>query len=278
MGKHINVFKHLDYRKIIKESLIFFHREDKKYTITNMAKFIRVQNPYVSKILNGDASFNQDQMYLVCRYFSFDSDQRNFLSLLLEYDRSTLIERKKKILEEINTLRNKYRDSSRHIAAKKISTDTNALEKYYSNPLIQIIHICLTIEKYCKNPQDLSNKLRISEGYLNTILESLEEMNLIRKNEKGYQVLERNIHLPKGASILKVHQNLVRMKSIEHYNSFSSKEDYFFNVTFSTDEETKIAIHEEFLIFLKKVEELVKKSNPTGVYQLNFDLLSWLDT
>ena len=52
----------------------------------------------------------------------------------------------------------------------------------------------------------------------------------------------------------------------------------FFNVTFSTDEETKIAIHEEFLIFLKKVEELVKKSNPTGVYQLNFDLLSWLDT
>jgi len=278
MNKYINIFKYLDYRKIIRECLKFYHKGNKKYTLTNMAKSINVQGPYISKVLNGNASFNQDQIFLVCRYFSFDSDQSNFISLLMEYERSILTERKKRILEQINLLKSKYRDSSKHITAKNISIDGNIMEKYYLNPLIQIVHICLTIEKYSKQPHDLINKLHIGEEYLNTILGLLEQMNLIKKNDNEYKILERNIHLPKDSSALKIHQNLVRMKSIESYNSSSNKEDYFFNVTFSTDKETKIAIHEEFLAFLKKIEGLVKNSNPSSVYQLNFDLFSWLDS
>ena len=46
-------------------------------------------------------------------------------------------------------------------------------------------------------------------------------------------------------------------------------------VTFSGEEETFKAVHSEFLEFLKRTEDHVKKSHPREVFQINFDLHYW---
>ena len=271
------IFNYLDYREIIRKTLKRYKKTDKKFTLIRLAQAINVQNPYVSKVLNGTANFNSDQLFLICKFLSFSSEQTKYMFLLLEHEKSILNERKKEIMKEINVLQNKYQDTVKHIKAKNILIDNQAMSEYYLDPLIQIVHICLTLDKYRKNTKLLADKLNLSKEHLLQILNKLEKVNIIRNINNEYKILIDSIHLPKSSHLSKTNQSLLKIKSIDKLHSSINKENYSFAVTFSTDFKTKNLIQSNFLSLVKKIEKLVKNSQPQNVYQLNFDLFSWLD-
>ena len=75
--------------------------------------------------------------------------------------------------------------------------------------------------------------------------------------------------------MLLAHQVLMRLKSAERLQVVSPEKRYSFSVTFSTSENTRAAIHEEFLQFLVRIESQVKSSVGENAYQINFDLFPW---
>ena len=55
----------------------------------------------------------------------------------------------------------------------------------------------------------------------------------------------------------------------------SSNEAYSFSATITGSDETREALHEAWLGFLKKAESLVKESRSEKAFQINFDLFPW---
>lgn len=68
---------------------------------------------------------------------------------------------------------------------------------------------------------------------------------------------------------------MLTLKSQEHIKKLSNDNKYNFLVTFSADEADHEKIRIEFMNYLKKVEAIVKRSNPKDLYQMSYNLFKW---
>ncbi|MCK5074562.1 MAG: TIGR02147 family protein [Bacteriovoracaceae bacterium] len=271
----MSIFSKLDYRKIFKETIKNRKRIDSRINFQNMSIYMHIQKPYLSKIIHGNAHMNSDQLFLACEYLGFNEEETSYLHILLEYDRTVVKKRKKRLLQNIKRIQNKYLDTKKHISKKEIASTIEESAEYYLDPIVQIIHICLSIKKYNENPSLLVRDLGISKEKLIVALEKLGSLKIIVPKDNGYQILTRNIHLSKTSPICTTHQNLLRLLSINKLQNITGDLPYNFSVTFSSDIKTKNKIQEKFLSFLNEIESLVKDAPTEDVFQLNFDLFPW---
>lgn len=198
--------------------------------------------------------------------------------LLLEYSRSIVSIRKKELQKKIKNIQTQHRDTRRHLKADMINPlETDENNKYYLDPLAPLVHIFLSIPSYSKKPQTPKEKLNISEIRLNKTLQTLETLKIIRwkQEDKCYVIMRDQMQLVAESSLNTAYQIFQRNNTIQKIQGQSIDERFIFSVTFSAEEKTKNEIHDEFLKFLRRVENLVKGSTPTDVYQINFDLFGW---
>lgn len=264
-----------DYRKAIKYLIERENDRGEKTSLASLAEAVRVQRPYLSKVMSGSADLNSDQLYLVCKFFDLSETETEYLELLLDYSRATLKERKDLLKKKIQTTQAIHLDIKKHVIAKEVNVESSAFSEYYLNHHMQIVHIALNVKKY-QNLTNLSEALGISKDYLLEILKKLEELGLVQHSKDRYTTTTQSIHLPKNSSLLRPHQSIVRMQSLQQLNSRGRDPgNYSFSVTFSGDEEIRKRIQEEFLKFLKITQKIVSTGDTEEIYQINFDLFSW---
>jgi hypothetical protein len=68
---------------------------------------------------------------------------------------------------------------------------------------------------------------------------------------------------------------MMRLKSIDQLQRLSVDQSYSHSVTFTGTDETKEALSEAYLAFLKKAESIVKPAKSERVFQMSFDLFPW---
>ncbi|MGZ3790194.1 MAG: TIGR02147 family protein [Bacteriovorax sp.] len=265
----------IDYRKIIH---FLVEREKSKGIDCNFARVaeaIRVQRPYLSKVMNGSAELNEDQLFLLCEYFEITGDELEYLELLLQFSKSAIKERKDFLKKQIHRIQSVKLDIKHHVEAEQIVPTNLLFTEYFLNPYMQIVHVALNIRKY-QNVEKLAETLKVPKRTLGEILKKLEALNLIEYKNNRYTVTNQHLHLPKDSNLLFPHQTMLRVKSIEQNQTRSQdSENYTFSVTFSCDENSRKRIQEEFLKYLKTVQKIVHTAGTEEVYQLNFDLFSW---
>ncbi len=265
-----------DYRHALKECLL-----EKKishgntYSFQNMANACRVQKTYLSKVLGEKAHLNSDQLYLAAEYLGFNDQDRLFLTLLFEECRSVVPKRKKNLKGHITLMRRHLLRSEQHIDSKVVSPQQEHLASYYLNPLMQVVHMFLTIERYAQNVNEIGQKLHLSKDVLTNILRSLQYMGIIEIHEGRYKVVLNNLHSPKDSELYPAYRVLLRTLAQDRMSRLTSDNTYNFSVIFSTDSQTQDQIQADFLKFLQKTQQLVSGSKSENVYQINFDLFSW---
>lgn len=271
----MDIFSESDYRIILRRSV-----EEKKEMDTNtnfqfLAEKTRIPKSYISKVVTGKAHFNADQLYSICELLDFDQDKIEYLSLLLEEERSTCLSRKRILKEKIKEIRTKNMDSKKHLKADDRSLDARKLTDYYIDPLNQVVHICLSLAKYQRDPKRLAQDLYYPVEEIMKVLKRLESMEIIAWRDGRYETLIKKIHLSQDNSIYGAWRNQTKLVSLERLGRFPKKEDYSFSVSFSSNEECRLKIQSAFLEFLQKVETWVDGSKLEEAYQLNFDLFTW---
>jgi transcriptional regulator with XRE-family HTH domain len=264
-----------DYRKILN----FLVERQKAIGIdcnfAKVAEAIRVQRPYLSKVMNGSADLSEDQLHLVCEYFEISGDEKNYLELLLQYSKSGLKERKDFLKKQIQQLQSIKLDIKNNIEAEKISPTNVLFTEYFLNPQMQIAHVALNVKRF-QNLEVLASVLNLTKKSLAEILNKLELLKLIEFKNNRFIVINQSLHLPKDSNLIHPHQTLLRVKSIEHQqNKSHDSGNYAFSVTFSCDEEGRKKIQEDFIKYLKSVQKTVQAAGTEEVYQINFDLFSW---
>jgi uncharacterized protein (TIGR02147 family) len=264
-----------DYRKIL---TFLVEREKGKGIDCNFSKVaeaIRVQRPYLSKVMNGAAELSEDQMHLVCEFFDITGDEKDYLDLLLQFSKSGLKERKDFLKKQIYKMQAVKLDIKNNLDVKEVKPDNLLFNEYFLNPHMQIVHVALNIKRF-QHIDNLTDLLNINSVALADILRKLETLKLIEFKNNRYVVINQTMHLPKNSNLLHPHQALLRVKSIEHQQNKSlDSGNYAFSVTFSADEEARKKIQEDFLKYLKSVQKTVQNAGTEEVYQINFDLFSW---
>lgn len=276
----MNIYSSDDYRNIINEVMSEKKFLDKSYTFQAMAKFIRVQKPYLSKVLNRRADFNTDQLYMCCQYLEMSKEEMNYILLLLELERCTYPERKKELKKSIEQIQDSKRDSKNVLIESIKSRDAMDFDdsihiEYYLDPIILIVHMFLTIPRFRKNIDQIAAELFLSKSHLNEILKKLVDMNIIEISDDKINVLIKSMHLPRESKIVSSHQQMMKQYALYKMNRVGVEYKKNFAVTFSSNEKSRKKIEIEFNNFLSKVREISQEGEVKDCYQLNFDLFPW---
>lgn len=245
-----------------------------------MANFTRIQKPYLSKVMNGRADFNSDQLYMSCKYLEISDEEINYLLLLLEYERCTYPERREQLLAKIQKTQDSKRDSKNSLIKDIQAMDAKGFDEsihieYYLDPIILIVHMFLTIPRFKENIELIATELFLSPEHLNEILKKLVAMSIIEINNGKVNVLIRNKHLPRESKIVSAHQQMMKQYALYRMNRIGVEYKKAFTATFTSNEAARKKIEIEFNNFLTKVQELSKIGDPKDCYQLSFDLFPW---
>jgi len=274
----VNVFSQSDYRAVLRSAVTERKSFDPEFGFHKLADAARVQKPYLSKVIGGNANLNSDQLFAICRILKFGEEEHEYMQLLLELERSGLEDRRKELRYKIDRIADSKRDSSAHLTAKAVQPDqTNAalLADYYLDPMVQIVHVALSVERYSINPILLCKEFHIDGPQIFSIISSLEKMGLVVRENSRLTPRETSLHLPKSSPIYRAWRNQLKLLSTQKLNQLNEKSGYSFSVVFSASENTRKEIHSKFLEFLKSCESLVGEAKSKGVYQMSFDLFPW---
>jgi hypothetical protein len=273
----MNIYTYNEYKALLKAILLEKKSSPtgRRYTFQNMANTCRVQKTYLSKVLNVSGDLSADQLYLACEYLGFSTEQIDYMFLLYEENRCQLSKRKAELKERIVKIQKKYRQTDAHIKADVQQVTNEELSEYFLDPYLQLVHVFLTIDRFCQNPQLIRQELALTEAHFSLLLDKLVKMKFVVTKKDSYHVLKENMHLPNSSHLVSSYKVMLRLQAMEQISRLPKNHSYNFSVIFSTDKVTKDKIQNGFFDFLKKIEGLVHDSTPTDVYQLNFDLLPW---
>lgn len=273
----MSVYRYLDYRLCIKE--LFEARQTEpgqKWTLRRLAALAGVQPSFVTNALKGRAEFSADQVYAIADALRATADERRYLVLALEHQRSINRARKQELRAELDELRMKHSRTEKHLAlAKPVQANADDLAEYYMDPFAQVAHVFLGVPSSAASPDSIADALGVSKARLAAAFAVLERVGYARREKGKWILLERNKHLPKDSPLCGPHQTIMRMKSIDQLQRLAPDAKYSFSATFSGTEETRAQIQDAFLAFLKKAEAIVGEAESKSAFQMNFDLFPW---
>lgn len=247
----------------------------KIYTYQAMAKACRVQKTYLSRVFKGDAHLNDDQLYLAVDFLGLSSEERHYLTLLHQYERSGLAPRKRNLQPQIEAVRKRNLVVANQLAIEQMSPETSDYADYFVNPTMQLVHAFLMVPKYAKDLGKLRASLGITQADLAKILTRLSQLGFIRSQQGTYEVVKDRFHLAPDSPIYQAYRKLLRLKALERMDQMPPEENYGISVLFTATQEVRKAVQQRFLAFLKEVQEDVKPAESAEVFQMNFDLFRW---
>lgn len=128
------------------------------------------------------------------------------------------------------------------------------------------------------NPLLIANELGLQKTQLAQILQCLKRSKIVNYDSLfgEVQVIIRALHLDAASLFNRPHQQIFRLRCLEHVTQLSPSQRFVFSLTFSGNQTVKKQIQEFYLEFIKRVEKLLDTDQPYDeVYQINFDLFPW---
>lgn len=266
------VYNYDSYKTYLQDLVAFRKSGERRFSYAKLANQIGVQRSYLSRVLRNEASLSSDQLYLLATELNLNGDDRKYLLLLLEIERSQVRERKMELMAERDKYKKEKLKTEAYMKRESIAPTDSAYIDYYGNVLVPIIHMFLTIPAYLKNPDTLCNRLQISPLTLDRALQALERCNLLKIEKSGYQVVSQDLFLSDKSNLWKIYGTQFRLKSIEYHQKIENDQDFFFTASFSANEELRQNLKQKLKDLLKWLSPQVEKCQSEEVYHINLDL------
>lgn len=263
------------YRDFIKSAIGRAKERGEELTFQQLAEAMRVQKSYLSRVMADKAELSSDQIFLLAKFLRLNAKETEFLHTCLEWERSGLKERRTQLKEQLESLRKSLLESKEHINAPKIELDAAALQQYYLNPTMLIVHMAIAIPRYQTNVSLLAKDLRMAEADAERCLLKLVEMGLVEQRKNTFSPRIEALHLPRESPLYVPWRNALRALANGKLQFSNDQNAQSFHVLFSGDKEAAEKIWSDFLKFIQRTETTVRKAPCEDVYQLSFELIPW---
>ncbi len=226
-------------------------------------------------MLNTDGvHLNEDQLYRIAVDLGLAKEERRFVQLLLERDRSNFAPRRTELTEDLEVMARRHQRSEAHLTADPVR-DAAEMAAYFVDPDVTLVHIFLAVDRYRGDLRAVAVQLGLSAAALEAILTTLERFGMIALVDGRYELRRAHTHLPVDSPLFKAYRAMQRLRAMERYQRLPPERTYNFSVVFTATEAVRQAIKVEFLQLLEKVEQQVNGSPDEEVYQMSFDLFDW---
>lgn len=111
---------------------------------------------------------------------------------------------------------------------------------------------------------------------MRSILNILHELNVIRIANNTIEVVEQDLYLAKDSTYCTSWRLQIRSLTATRLQEVSDSETYSFSATFTASLQIKQEIQQKFLELLKSIKPAVSQAPSENVFQMNFDLFSWV--
>ncbi len=264
----MSIYNENDYRKIVLK--LIGGKTGVKFKLSH---YMGCQPAYLTRVLKGQADFNQDQILSLAEFFQLDQDQSEYLLYVLLENRSAKASTKKLFKSKSAQIAEKGLQLKKQLNAdSKLSEEFEAV--YYSSWVYSALHIALLSPHFeeKKISEHLGLKLQDTLNALN----KLETIGLIFKKNNRWHVTHTNTHLGSDSPWLSRHHMNWRIKMTEKM-SRNDLVGLHYSSTACCSKEDKIIINQTLLTAIQKCRDIIKKSSNEVVFYYGVDLFNLVD-
>ena len=275
MARLVSIFSSLTYRSALTKIVKDRKSLGRGFTLRALAESADLQPSFLTNVLKGRFDFSADQLFAISTALGLAEDERDYLLLLLEHERSVYRPRHEKLRKEIDRIRKDKLLSEKRLAVMAVEQSMDEQAQYYLDPFAILTLVHLSIAPYDREPSLLANALGMSEAHLAQTLDLLARIGHAKRDGRAFRPVHRDAHLPTRNPLFRPNMALMRMRSIDQLQRLPLEASYTHSVTITGTEETKRQLSEAYLKFLKVAREIVRPAKSERAYQMNFDLFPW---
>lgn len=233
-----------------------------------LAKAAGMHPSYLSRILHESIHLTPDQAAGLCNFWNLDRDETNYFMNLVHLARAGTLALKKIIEVELKAIRIKHEDLGAHLPAEKIDMQKENL--YYSAWYYCAVHMLLTIS-HMQTEAAIAEKLNLPQAQVRKILESLENLELVKKSKNNWEPTKNNVHLANESWMAAIHHINWRTKITDRIQ-FRNPEDLHYTGIHTLSRSDFKKIKNQLLEALVKVDKIVR---PSAEEELCSLLIDW---
>lgn len=261
----LEIYKFSDYRKYLKLLI----ENEGRGALSRLSRLARVQPSYFSQVLSQNAYLNTEQAWQLAEGLGFDLDTRKYFLLLVEEARASNSMYRGYLKKEMEDLKNSQFDLKSRFQVGEILDEENK-NIYFSSYLYAATHILLMISEY-NSRESLSKRLKVSIGRINSIVDQLIQMGLVKESQKKLSTGQTRLHLSSKSSQITQHHTNWRIRALDSIGK-KRDESIHYSSAISISKEGYQALREKVVNFLSEAKSTIKETKPEEGYVFNLDL------
>lgn len=230
--------------------------------LTQLCREIHCQNAHISRVIQEKVHLTMDQAFRICKFMGLNKAESVYFMKLAEHDRAGDPEYRRQLKDELSALRQAQENFNQRHSLKKIENLQTEMA-YYSSWHWSAIHFITGISKY-KTPENIAQRLGLSEYFVKCSLEVLEQFGLVKRTGEFWVINVGSIHLPKTSPMNSVQHGNWRNRAVLKSQDISDDGLHYTIVQcVSEDDFEKIK-----QLFLKSIDDYKKIANPSPSEEL----------
>lgn len=267
----VNIFEYTDYKGYLRA--IIKNNDLRGYT-SRLAEAAGCQKSYFSNVLNTKANLLPDHIFGISDFLKLTEEEREYLILILDYQRANTPAYKKYVHKKIQTRQIAWQDLNNRLQKKSLMTahDDSHHQNYYSNYLYAALHIAVSIPSL-QDTKSLSKFLALPENILQNYLHELEKMALVEKKGSKWLWKSGDLHLAKDSPWIHSHHCNWRLQSIADL-SLHRPESLHFSGVQSLSRKDLEHIRFQMTRWIQYFRDTSNPSEPEELVCFNLDLFN----
>ncbi|MBN20142.1 MAG: hypothetical protein CL678_02555 [Bdellovibrionaceae bacterium] len=262
-----SLFTFQDYREFL-HNYIKSKKNNGRGVRAKWAHFLKVQPTYISQVLNGSANLSPEQAFELSFLLELTSLERKYFLLLVHLDRASTTSLKKFYQDELSVLRAQRFNVGKQLNLKKeLSIEQQAI--YYSSWVQVAIHVLCSLPDL-NGRESLSRYLGLPIERVDQCLQFLEETGLIKKNQIGYSVTKKSIHLSADSPLIFQHHTNWRLRAVNELEK-KNKTGLHYSSVVSLSQYDVEKIREKLTQTIKEIKNVIKESPDETVRCFSLD-------
>lgn len=269
MENSLNVFKHLDYKELLREAI------DENMSVygfkSKLADAAGCGRSFFSQVLNSHVHLTPEHALGISKVLELNKSSQEYFIELVHLARAGSPELKEYIHSKLGELKRDYENLINRFSSDDLKNTADA-SLYYSHWYYTAIHGMLTIPRF-KRVKEIANHLELSESLVQKVLSELQDLGFVKCSDNSWEVTENNIHVPRDSYFVTLNHANWRKKANEN-SALRKTESLHFTAVYTMSRQDLEKLKEYVFKLIDESREITEHSKEEEMVNLNIDLYS----
>ncbi len=261
----MNIYNYKDYRLLLKDRI----RMEGRGAHGRFAEAARCQSSYLSQVLSGVSQLTAEQAYAIASSWGLDEDGLEYVTGLVQLDRSATQEYRQHWKKKIESLARRKEQLSERISANKtLSGEEQA--KYYATWFYPAIHTLASIPDL-RTISALAARLNLPKDTVARAVNDLLSMGLVSLDGDTISVLEHSVH-SRSSGLMFSHHNVWRNIANQRLQDKPQGSNYHYTALYGLSVDDVRKLKDLIAAFIRETRDIVAPSKEETAVCLAVDL------